>query len=48
MPCNSDLYVYLLNIEMTIGLVQWSSLAAMASRTSNPLSCDCRQHIGCV
>ena len=46
-PCNSDLYVYL-NIEMVIGLVQWSSFAAMPSRTSTLLSCDCRQHVDCV
>ena len=36
-PCKSDLYIYL-NIEMAIGLVQWSSFAAMPSRTLNPLS----------
>ena len=47
MPCNSELYVYL-NIEVAIGLIQWKSFATMPSRTSNPLSCDCRRHIGCV
>ena len=36
-PCNSDLCAFL-NIEMAIGLVQWSSFATMPSRTSNPLS----------